>query len=93
MLRLAAAVTVAATLGVGVLAAGAGGAEAPFAQGVAAGEVTQSSALLWTRAPRTGGIEVSGACVARGRTTPLRGSARASAADDRTVSIRIGGLP
>jgi alkaline phosphatase D len=75
------------------LASGTGVAAAAFAEGVAAGEISSSSAILWTRAPRSGGITVSGTCVARGRTVALRGAGRVRASDDRTVSIRVTGLP
>jgi phosphodiesterase/alkaline phosphatase D-like protein len=91
--RFAASVIASIALVTGVLAPGAGGGEAVFAQGVAAGEIGPGSALLWTRAPRAGGIEVSGSCTARGRTTPLRGTGRARAADDRTITIPVRGLP
>jgi alkaline phosphatase D len=93
VLRFAAGLTASAAVLAGALAATAVGSEAVFAQGVAAGEIRSSSALLWTRAPRAGGIEVAGSCTARGRTTPFRGSARARAADDRTVTVTVRGLP
>ncbi len=63
-----------------------------FGQGVAAGEITSTSAMLWTRAPRLGSILV------RVNTEPLMihptvtRLVRPKAADDYTVSVRIAGL-
>ena len=55
-----------------------------FPYGVAAGEVTSTSALLWTRAPRSGpvGVELSGMAVA------VLG-VRASSDADLTFQVRI----
>jgi alkaline phosphatase D len=78
----------AATLGVAVVSADA--ADTSFRGGVAAGDVTSSSAVLWTRAPRTGRVLLTiatrfGAPVGR---FPLA----ARTADDRTVQRVIRGL-
>src|SRR3954452_3598129 len=60
-----------------------------FAQGVAAGDVTDSQATIWTRAPHAGQLTL------RYSTTPIvdgtspRARARARAADDLTVHVRL----
>ena len=59
-----------------------------FAQGVAAGEITSRSALLWTRAPRPGRVEV----VVRGAGRTIAASAAAFPGRDLTVSIPVRGL-
>ncbi|HEX2344947.1 MAG TPA: alkaline phosphatase D family protein [Gaiellaceae bacterium] len=60
-----------------------------FPYGVAAGEVRSTSATLWTRAPRSGEVELS---VSTSRIVP-QGSpvrrGRAQAPSDRTVSVRV----
>jgi alkaline phosphatase D len=59
-----------------------------FRYGVAAGEVTATSAILWTRAPEAGSVrlEIDG----EGTTPELR--LRASRSNDLTVQARITGL-
>lgn len=82
----------AATLVAGVPVSFAAGG---FAAGVAAGEVTSSSAILWARAPAPGRVELrfradspGGAGSRPYRTVALR----ARAADDLTVQRRVPGL-
>ncbi len=60
-------------LSAAVLLVGAGGPKPPleFPQGVASGEVTHSSAILWTRANQETAIKVEGP-------SPARRSARTS---------------
>ena len=78
---------------VGLAEGTAGGAGAPFALGVAAGEVTSSSAILWTRAPAGGRVELRGACeITKGR-TDLVAWGRATPATDLTVSVTVRRLP
>jgi len=75
------------TLIVAVLAAEA--ATPSFPYGVTAGEVTSTSAILWTRAPRSGEVELvvsTSRVVPQG--PPVRGG-RAQASTDRTVSVRV----
>jgi alkaline phosphatase D len=76
----------------GLAAGGAGPATGGFRYGVAAGEVTASSALVWTRPDRPGRLTVElssapgfGSIVARGTAVP-------SAARDLTVEQRLTGL-
>jgi phosphodiesterase/alkaline phosphatase D-like protein len=80
-----------------VVAAGvasvAASAPAPFAQGVAAGEITSSSALLWTRAPSAGRVAFTVECRVGARLVRLSGAARATATSDRTVSVPARRLP
>jgi phosphodiesterase/alkaline phosphatase D-like protein len=56
-----------------------------FDYGVAAGEVTSTSAVLWTRAPRPGRISLS----VRGRGSGVDAVATATARDDLTVSVPV----
>lgn len=64
-------------------------AAAPFAYGVAAGEITSRSAILWTRAPAAGRVTVR----VQGPGGPaLERTVTAKAGDDRTVSALFGGL-
>ena len=68
-------------------------ATSPFAYGVAAGEVTSTSALLWTRAPRVGkvGLELAESAkhvVGLG----VVASATARQANDLTVGVPVNGL-
>lgn len=73
------------------LAASAGSAAtapSPFAYGVAAGEVTATGALLWTRAPRPGRVTVE----VRSERGLLRRSAAARTSGDLTVSVGVTGL-
>ncbi|HEU0304719.1 MAG TPA: alkaline phosphatase D family protein [Gaiellaceae bacterium] len=80
-----AALAIAAAL---LLAGSATPATAPFAYGVAAGEVTATSALLWTRAPRTGNVTVELDGIG---STPVL-STTASASDDLAVAVAVRGL-
>ena len=84
---------ISAALAVLALAAISADAASPgFRYGVAAGEVTSTSAILWTRAPSAGGVNLE---VSPSRLfpapLPLRG-APATTANDLTVSIRVQGL-
>jgi alkaline phosphatase D len=82
------AVGVLAMTAVLALAGSATPAQSPFTYGVAAGEVTSTSALLWTRAPRAGkvGLELA-ASPARSVATPT-----ARAANDLTVVVAVTSL-
>jgi alkaline phosphatase D len=74
----------AALAAVCVTTVGANAAEPGFRYGVAAGEVTATSALLWTRAPAAGPVRLE-----------VAGGARmldASPGDDLTVQARVRGL-
>ena len=75
-----------------VAAISADAASPGFRYGVSAGEVTSTSAVLWTRAPSTGGVNL---VVSPSRffpgPLPVRG-APATTANDLTVSIRVQGL-
>ncbi len=78
-----------AVLGVGLVAALAAAAPSPgFRYGVAAGEMTPTSARLWTRAPRAGAVVLSVSSAAGTRRFVLR----ATAASDLTVQRTVGGL-
>jgi len=82
-MRRLAVLAAAATLGLAVVSADA--ATPGFRHGVAAGEITVQSAIVWTRAPREGPVRVelqSGARI-------LRVSARAKATSDLTVRIAV----
>ena len=86
-------VATAATVGVLTLAGGGTTATSPFAYGVAAGEVTATSALLWTRAPRTGKVSlVLAASVKHIVGLGVVASATARQANDLTVGIPVKGL-
>jgi phosphodiesterase/alkaline phosphatase D-like protein len=65
-----------------------------FSLGVAAGEVTSTSAVLWTRAPRAGSVRL--VVIDRNGTLATFGAAyrtvRAETANDRTVNVRVGRL-
>ena len=75
-----------------VLAAVSAEAASPgFRYGVAAGEVTSSSAVLWTRAPRSGPVRVLLAEQPPGRAVVTR-DAVASTGTDLTVAIRVSRL-
>jgi alkaline phosphatase D len=63
------------------LAAGAG-----FSFGVAAGDVTRSSAILWTRADRSGRVTLR---VARAGRIVQRHNARATPENDNAVRVRV----
>ena len=86
-----------AALAVVLLAAGASvaapGAAGPrFRFGVAAGEVRADSAILWTRAPRTGSIQLELAANKAFRPVARRVSARALPTNDLTVQVRVAAL-
>ncbi len=70
------------------LATSAPSAAPAFAEGVAAGEITASSALLWTRAPRPGRVEL----VVRGAGQTIAASATALPDRDLTLTIAVRGL-
>jgi alkaline phosphatase D len=75
-----------------VAALEADGAASRFRFGVAAGETTSSSALLWTRAPRPGAVrlQLSSSRTLRPLTRLL--AARALAANDLTVTVPVSRL-
>ena len=77
-----------------MLAAAAVSADAAapgFRYGVAAGEITATSAILWTRAPGSGAVTVR---VSRNRSLAASrlATAKATASDDLTLSIAVRGL-
>jgi alkaline phosphatase D len=74
------------------LALPAGGAAAGFAYGVAAGEVTSSSALLWTRAPAAGPVRVEVSTRRDFAGLPIVKTGVALSANDATVTIPVSGL-
>jgi phosphodiesterase/alkaline phosphatase D-like protein len=76
-----------AVLGLAVVSADA--ATPGFRYGVAAGEVTSTSAILWARAPSAGQVQAEVAT--RGRVT-LRRTLRATSATDLVVQWRVAGL-
>jgi phosphodiesterase/alkaline phosphatase D-like protein len=86
----------AAALGIAALLALSGSATpatSPFAYGVAAGEVTSTSALLWTRAPRAGKVSLELAeSVKHIVGLGVVASATARQANDLTVGVPINGL-
>ncbi len=63
-----------------------------FAQGVAAGEVTSTAAVLWTRAPKAGRVVLEGSASGRMSAAGFEGLGIAEAANDLTVSIPVRGL-
>jgi alkaline phosphatase D len=86
-------VAIAAVAAVLALAGSATPAAPPFAYGVAAGEVTSTSALLWTRAPGAGKVSLELAesfknIVGLG----VAASATARQSNDLTVGVPIKGL-
>ena len=79
---------------VAMLAAAAVSADAAtpgFRYGVAAGEITATSAILWTRAPGSGAVTLR---VSRNRSlaTSRFATAKATRSDDLTLSIVVRGL-
>ena len=82
------AAVLAASLVLVPAAAGADAQRPGFTYGVAAGEVTATSAILWTRAPRAGRVDLE---VSTRRSADLGVSyaARARDAKDRTVAVRV----
>jgi len=81
---------VAVALGVGLATAAALAASSPrgFAYGVAAGEMTPTSARLWARAPQAGPVTL----VVTGAGTTRRFALTASRAADLTVQRTVGSL-
>ena len=78
-----------AVLGAGLAATLVAAASSPgFRYGVAAGEMTSSSARLWTRAPRSGAVVLSLSSAAGTRRFVLR----ATVASDLTVQRTVVGL-
>ena len=73
-------------------ASAAAATASPFPQGVAAGEITARSALVWTRAPRPGPVTVEVALDRRLTTARRVRRGRATGAADRTVRIAVAGL-
>jgi alkaline phosphatase D len=82
------AAVLAASLMIVPAAAGSGAQERGFAYGVAAGEVTATSAILWTRAPRAGRVELE-VSTRRSADLGVLYVARARDANDRTVGVRV----
>ena len=82
-----------ATFGVLAIAGGGTTATSPFAYGVAAGEVTPTSALLWTRAPRPATVSLELAeSVKHVVGLGVVASATARQANDLTVRVPVTGL-
>ena len=89
-MRLVAAAAVAAVL---TVAGSATPATSPFAYGIAAGEVTATSALLWTRAPRAGKISLElTESIKHVVGLGVVASATARRENDLTVAIPVKGL-
>ena len=88
-MRRLAVLAAAATLALAVVSADA--ASPGFRYGVAAGEVTSRSAVLWTRAPRSGPVRVLLAERPPGRAVVTR-DAVASTRNDLAVAIRVSRL-
>jgi phosphodiesterase/alkaline phosphatase D-like protein len=78
-----------ATLALAALSADA--ATPGFQYGVAAGEITSTSAVLWTRAPAPGSVRLLLTKTGRPRTTVVRNVA-AERSNDLTASVRVTGL-
>jgi len=68
------------------------GAALRFRFGVAAGEVRADSALLWTRAPRAGAVQLQVSSSKTFRPVNRRVTARALPADDLTVQVTVSRL-
>jgi alkaline phosphatase D len=81
-----AVVAVSVPFGLAASASPSGG----FAYGVAAGEITSTSAVLWTRAPTAGPVAVTLYLDGHNVKRTFRSAARP--ADDLTVRVRVGGL-
>jgi alkaline phosphatase D len=88
-MRRAAVATAFFVLAVAVVAADA--APLAFDHGVAAGEVTSTSAVLWTRAPSAGRVTVEVTAAGSARVVARR-NAFADPANDLTVQVRMTGL-
>jgi alkaline phosphatase D len=82
--RLCVAVAVAAAAVPAILAASAGGATSAFPYGVAAGEIRSNSAVLWTRAPKSGAVSVELVAPAAPKVVATTTAARR---DDLTVRV------
>ncbi|HYI74927.1 MAG TPA: alkaline phosphatase D family protein [Gaiellaceae bacterium] len=76
-----------ATLVVAVVSADA--ASPGFRYGVAAGEVTSTSAVLWARAPSAGTVRFAGTVDGRGPIRDFVRDVRATVANDFTVQVRV----
>jgi alkaline phosphatase D len=87
MLAIAAALIVLA-----VAAVSAGGAEPAFRYGIAAGEVTSTSVVLWTRAPAKGPVRALISADRTFRSAVVPTTANARPANDQTVSVGVRGL-
>ena len=88
-MRRVAVLVASVVLGAAAVAASAQGPGFRF--GVAAGEVTSTSALLWTRAPAAGTTELE-VRLREGRAVVVARSLRARARDDLTVQSTVRGL-
>jgi alkaline phosphatase D len=86
-MRRAAVLAALVVLAVAVVAAD--GATPGFRYGVAAGEVTSTSAILWTRAPVVGNVQLE---LRLGRRVVVTKELRAGSASDLTVQTRVRGL-
>jgi alkaline phosphatase D len=75
-----------------LLASGGTAGAAGFSLGVAAGDVTSSSAILWTRPDRPGAVTVEVLRGGRGARVVARRTATADPASDNTVRLKIDGL-
>lgn len=82
---------VCAAIGAGI----GSGATVAFPQSVAAGEVTPTSAVLWTRLPKPGKFTFELRQVrpkpGKGQDAEIFGGGGTLASDDNTVSVRLGG--
>jgi phosphodiesterase/alkaline phosphatase D-like protein len=75
-----------------LLAGAPAAAAAGFTFGVAAGDVTSSSAILWTRADRPGPVTLEVLRRPRGGRVLLRRSTTAEPTSDNTVRLKVAGL-
>src|SRR3954469_1699108 len=87
------AITAAVAAGVGVLPAGAQAARG-FTLGVAAGEVTSDTAIVWAHSskPGTGLVEITTAKNFGGQGDLHIAKAKATKANDNTVQVKLRGL-
>ncbi len=88
-MRTAIVLAAAATLALATLSADA--ATPGFQYGVAAGQITATSAVLWTRAPSAGRVRFAVFRTSPGSATTFR-PALAPAANDRTTAVGVSGL-
>jgi phosphodiesterase/alkaline phosphatase D-like protein len=86
---LRAGLAVAACLLAAVLPASASAAVKGFKLGVAAADVTGSSALVWTRADKSGAVDVEVATDSAFKHRVFSGGANASSSHDNTVTITL----